>query len=56
MRILDGIISEASRYIGNAHSVLDEPNAEQAGEIDARLGELTSRIEAIRHSLKLENG
>jgi hypothetical protein len=56
MRILDGIISEASRYIGNAHSVLDEPNAEQAGEIDARLGELTSRIEAIRHSLRLENG
>jgi hypothetical protein len=44
MRILDGIISEASRYIGNAHLVRDEPDAEQAGEIDARLGELMAGL------------
>ena len=51
MRILNGMLSEASRYIGNALSVVSEPSLDQAKEIDARLAELVSRIEAIRSTL-----
>jgi hypothetical protein len=51
MRILGGMLLEASRYIGNVHSVLDKPSVDQAEEIDARLSELVRRIEAIREVL-----
>jgi len=51
MRILNGMLSEASRYIGNVHCVVSEPSLDQAKEIDARLAELVSRIEAIRSTL-----
>ena len=40
------MLSEATRHIGNLHSILDEPSPEQAEEIDAGLVELVNRIES----------